>query len=146
MSHKDVMINKSEFTKDEDRRMSALAKLTDVYFTEDQYENMVMIFDIETVYGFQIKEIGSCYTCRFPSLTYARTKSPFSYKWLLEGINGTIEENNGVLNLRDLVGRKFIITIQKKTVIDKGYNFFNLLNLIDYCNDVPDKKEEGVIQ
>lgn len=142
MSHKDVLINKNEFTKDDDRRMSALAKLTDVYFTEDQYENMVMIFDIETVYGFQIEEIGSRYECRFPSLNYARKKSSFSYKWLLEGINGTIEEKNGMLNLRDLVGKKFIITIQKKAMIDKGYNFFNLLNLIDYCNDVPDKEEE----
>lgn len=138
-----ILINKYDFTKDEDKRMHAIAKLKNIYFTEDQYRNLILEFCIGDVYGYRIPEIQSLYVCRLPSPEYAKSRAPYAYTRLLESVSQLNEYENGLVDLTELINREFFITIQKKVDSRNDHAFFNLLNLIYIGNEEQDLEEEG---
>lgn len=137
-----IFINKHDFTKDEDKRMHAIANLKNIYFTEDQYRSLILEFQINEVFGYRIPEIESLYICRFPSPEYAKIRAPYSYTRLLESVTQLQEDANGNVNLSAMINREFLITIQKKVDLRHDHTFFNLLNLV-YIGDEEKNLEEG---
>lgn len=135
-----ILIKKNDFTSKNDRRMHALAKLKSIYWSEDQYRNLIIEFNIKEVFGYKIAEIGSQYICRLPSLSVERSKIPLSYKWLLECTSFLQEDESGQVDLTHLVDKDYIITVQKK--VASNYIFYNLINLV-YFNNKPADNLKG---
>lgn len=135
-----LLIKKESFTSNADRRMHALAKLKSVHLSEDQYHTLIFEFAIKKNYGYKIPEIDSLYICRLGSLNSEPSKMPLSFKWLLESTSFLKEDENGRVDLTQLIDKEYIITVQKK--IASNYVFFNLINIISYNKAEENQEEE----
>lgn len=129
MSHK---INVYDFINPEsDQRMHVVATVQDVRVHPNQA--ISIDFEIEESFGFIFQEISSVYHCNLPAVEKAKASSPYSYRSILESILYTLYvDQNGNIDFEQIIGRTYLLSIQKKVYATQGYVFYNTLNMIPY--------------
>lgn len=120
-------------------RMHAIATVLEVNESGNANRNLIITFQIEErLSSYVISGLDTLYQAYFPGVTSV-ARTPYNYDRLIESLGGAIRiENDGSIDLRQIIGRKFIITIVEQTAPNGDYTFKNLWNVIEYpVQDVP---------
>lgn len=116
-------------------RMHAITTLIEVKEIENTNRNIVLSFTVDKILsGFTISGLENTYQAYFPSLDNLE-RVPYSYDRLVESLSDLIVDEMGMLDLRQLVGKRYVITIQEADYPGKDnemYVFKNLINLVPY--------------
>jgi hypothetical protein len=122
----------TDFIKPEsDQRMHATATVQGV--TVHPNQTISIDFEIEECFGSIIPEISRFYHCNLPAVEKAKVSSPYNYRSILESILYTLHvDESGNVDLAQIIGRTYLLSIQKKVYETQGYVFYNTLNMIPY--------------
>ena len=117
-------------------RMHAVVTLIEVKEIENTNRNIVLSFTVDKIIsGYTISGLENTYQAYFPSLDNLE-RVPYSYDRLVESLADTlVADEMGMLDLRQLVGKRYVITIQEADYPGKDnemYVFKNLINLVPY--------------
>lgn len=132
-----VKVNVYDFIKHEsDQRMHAIATVQGVTVLPNQA--VTLDFEIEECFGFIIPEISKIYHWNLPAMEKAMASSPYGYRNILESILYTLHvDQNGNIDFEQIIGRTYLLSIQKKIYETQGYIFYNTLNMIPYDLEEP---------
>ena len=114
-------------------RMHAIAKVLEVKESDNANQNLIITFQIEErLSSYVISGLDSLYQAYFPGIASA-ARTPYNYDRLIESLGDGIRiANDGSIDLRQLIGRTFVITIVEQASPNGDYTFKNLWNLIEY--------------
>ena len=114
-------------------RMHAVAIVLDIKEANNANQNIVITFKIDEILsGYTIPGLEYLYQAYFPGIT-SISRAPFNYDRLVESLgNSLVADQNGLVDLSQIVGKKYMITIQEQDSANGDYHFQNLINLIEY--------------
>lgn len=127
-----IKLNVHDFIRPaKDQRMHIIATAQEINVKDNQ--SLSIKFKVQETFGADIPEISQIYYCNLPELEKAKVSAPYNYRHILESILYSLNvAANGEVDLAQIIGRTYLISIQKKIFEETGYVFYNALNFIPY--------------
>lgn len=127
-----IKLNAHDFiTPEKDQRMHIIATAKEINVKDNQ--SLSIKFEVQETFGAYIPEISKIYYCNLPELEKAKEFAPYNYRHMLESILYSLNvDASGEVDLTQIIGRTYLISIQKKVFEETGYVFYNAVNFIPY--------------